>query len=106
MQRADGGNSMADNRMGSEAGTDLEAFERWVRARRLAPEQRLRFFVGWVERFLRLRAARKREDWQDTLSVFLEDLSQGQTRSWQLRQAADAVTLYCGCAAATGYSST
>ena len=41
-------------------------------------------------------AARTREDWQDTLRVFLENLSQGQTKSWQLRQAADAVTLYCG----------
>ena len=87
---------MADNRMGAEAETNLEAFEQWVRVRRLAPEQRLRFFVGWVERFLRLRAARRREDWQDTLRVFLEDLSQGQAKSWQLRQAADAVTLYCG----------
>lgn len=96
MQRVDSGNSMVENRMGSETGTDLAAFERWVRARRLAPEQRLRFFVGWVERFLRLRAARTPEDWQDTLRVFLEDLSQGQTKSWQLRQAADAVTLYCG----------
>ena len=53
MQRANGGNSMADNRMGAEAETNLEAFEQWVRVRRLAPEQRLRFFVGWVERFLR-----------------------------------------------------
>jgi len=28
--------------------------------------------------------------------VFLEDLGEGRTQSWQLRQAADAVTLYCG----------
>jgi hypothetical protein len=88
--------SLPEKRVSSAEKTDLEAFVRWVRERRLAPEQRMRFFVGWVERFLRLQAIRPREDWQDTLRVFLEDLGAGQTKSWQLRQAADAVTLYCG----------
>ena len=56
----------------------------------------MRFVVGWVERFLRLRATRPPEGWQDTLRVFLDDLSDGRTESWQLRQAAEAVSLYCG----------
>ena len=75
---------------------DLAAFQDWVRERRLAPEHRIRFVVGWVERFLRLRATRPREGWQDTLHVFLDDLGDGKIESWQLRQAADAVTIYCG----------
>jgi integron integrase len=33
--------------------------------------------------------------WRDTLRVFLEDLAEGQTPDWQIRQAADAVGLYC-----------
>ena len=79
-----------------QARSDQEAFGSWLAERRLVDERRIRYFVGWVERFLRLRAARPREAWQDTLRVFLEDLDEGQTQSWQLRQAADAVTLYCG----------
>jgi len=49
-----------------------------------------------VERFLRLRSTRPAESWHDTLRAFLEDLGNGRTLSWQLRQAGDAVTLYCG----------
>ncbi len=75
---------------------DLATFQDWVRERQLAPEHRIRFVVGWVERFLRLRATRPRENWQDTLRVFLDDLGDGKIESWQLRQAADAVTIYCG----------
>ena len=95
MQKGEKGNSLSESRVRS-GGMDLEAFEPWLRERRLAPEHRMRFLVGWVQRFLRLQATRPKEDWQDTLRAFLEDLSEGQTKSWQLRQAADAVTLYCG----------
>ena len=76
--------------------TELEAYEGWLRERRLASDHKVQFFVGWVERFLRLQSTRSAEAWQDTLRVFLEDLGEGRTQSWQLRQAADAVTLYCG----------
>ena len=96
MQIVKSAKSLPEKRVSSAEKTDLEAFVRWVRERRLAPENRMRFLVGWIERFLRLQAIRPREDWQDTLRVFLEDLGAGQTKSWQLRQAADAVTLYCG----------
>jgi hypothetical protein len=76
--------------------TELEAYEEWLRAKRLTADHKVRFFVGWVERFRRLRTTRAKEAWQDTLRVFLEDLGEGRTSSWQLRQAADAVTLFCG----------
>ena len=76
--------------------TGLEAYEGWLRERRLVAENKVRFFAGWVERFLRLQSTRPAEVWQDTLRVFLEDLGEGRTQSWQLRQAADAVTLYFG----------
>lgn len=36
------------------------------------------------------------EVWQDTLRAFLQDLEQGQVPDWQIRQAADSITLYCG----------
>ena len=71
-------------------------FADWLRRRRLAPEHRLPHFERWVVRFLRLARARPRESWQDTLRVFLEDLGQAGIPDWQIRQAADAVSLYCG----------
>ena len=82
--------------MEQERDTRLGNFTDWLRQRRLAPENRIPYLVCWVERFLRLSASRSREAWQDTLRVFLEDLGQGETPDWQIRQAADAVSLYCG----------
>jgi hypothetical protein len=75
---------------------ELEGFQEWLRGRRLAPDFRVPYYARWVQRFLRLRASRPRETWRDTLTVFLEDLGEGQCEPWHLRQAADAVTLYCG----------
>lgn len=75
---------------------DLDGFSGWLRERRLAPDNRIPYFVWWVERFLRLRLTRPRESWEDTLHVFLDDLGAGGTADWQVRQAADAVSLYCG----------
>ena len=46
--------------------------------------------------FRRLSQSRAPEDWHDPLRVFLKDLGEGQTPDWQIRQAADAVSLYCG----------
>ena len=80
----------------SDGNEDFPAFERWLRERKLAPEQRVRYFVAWVRRFVGLRATRPSEAWEDTLRVFLEDLGAGRTKGWQLRQAADAITLFCG----------
>jgi hypothetical protein len=75
---------------------ELEGFQESLRVRRLAPDYRLPYYARWVQRFLRLRASRPRETWRDTLTVFLEDLGEGHLEPWHLRQAADAVTLYCG----------
>ena len=74
----------------------LKGFADWLRERRLAPENRIPFFLRWVERFARLTRLRAGEEWQDTLRVFLEDLLEAQTPDWQIRQAGDAVSLYCG----------
>ncbi len=76
--------------------TRLTDFEHWLRQHRLVAENRIGFTLAWVKRFLRLRATRSGEGWRDSLEAFLRDLSEGQTFDWQLRQAADAVTLYCG----------
>lgn len=74
----------------------MDAFGQWLRDRRMAPEHRIPHFIRWVQRFQRLSRIRPREVWQDTLRVFLEDLDVGETPVWQIRQAAHAVTLYCG----------
>jgi hypothetical protein len=62
----------------------------------MARENRVPYFLKWVQRFLGMARARQGESWHDTLRVFLEDLEAGGTPDWQLRQAADAVSLYCG----------
>jgi len=76
--------------------SELEAYAVWLREKRMTSDHKIQFFVGWVERFLRLQSSRPNEAWGDTLRIFLEDLGEGLTRGWQLRQAADAVTLFCG----------
>jgi integron integrase len=76
--------------------SELEAYAVWLREKRMTFDHKIQFFVGWVERFLRLQSSRQNEVWQDTLRVFLEDLGEGRTKGWQLRQAADAVALFCG----------
>ena len=78
------------------ANRELAGFEDWLRQRRMTPAFQLPHFTRWVVRFLRLRGSRRRETWQDTLQVFLEDLGEGALKPWMVRQAADAVTLYCG----------
>ena len=45
---------------------ELEGFQEWLRARRLAPDFRVPYYARWVQRFLRLRASRRRETWRDT----------------------------------------
>ncbi len=74
----------------------LSGYATWLVHRRLASRHHTPYFVRWVERFLGMVRTRPRESWQDTLRVFLEDLSDGGLPDWQIRQAADAVGLYCG----------
>jgi integron integrase len=77
-------------------GGRLNGFGDWLRTRRLAPDFKIPHFERWVERFLRMSKTRPREDWHDTLRAFIEDLSVAHMPDWQIRQAADAVSLYCG----------
>ena len=76
-------------------GTHLTDFEKWLTEHRLLPEKRIGYAVGWVQRFLRARVGRPREEWRDTLSRFLRNLEGGSVEDWQLRQAAEAITIYC-----------
>jgi hypothetical protein len=80
----------------TESDGELDAFGRWLADRRLTQERRVRFYGGWVRRLLRLRAARPREAREDSLRVFLDDLAESGTLDWQVRQAAEVVTVYCG----------
>ena len=75
---------------------ELDAFSNWLTERGLARESRVRFFVGWVNRFVRFRATRSAETWQQSMNVFLQDLTAGATKDWQVRQAGEAITLFCG----------
>ncbi len=74
----------------------LASFAAWQRHGRLAPDHQVSFFVRLVERYLRLSKARPGEVWRDTPQIFLENLAEGQTPDWQIRQASGAVGLFCG----------
>ena len=74
----------------------MDGFAAWLRDRRMGADHQRPHQVRWVIRFLRLRESRPREVWSDSLRVFLDDLGEANCPSWQIRQAADAVTLYCG----------
>jgi len=75
---------------------ELAGFASWLRERHMARENRVPYFLRWVQRYLVVSRVRPGEPWHDTLRVFLEDLEEGGTPDWQVRQAADAVSLYCG----------
>ena len=70
-----------------------DAFEEWLRQHNLLPDSRIPYAIAWVERFLRLRTRLPRETWRDSLEAFLTDLGEGRVEDWQLRQAAEAITL-------------
>ena len=74
---------------------DLAGYEDWLRKRRLAPNHQISYFARWVRRFLRLNAERDRRFWRDTLEELQGDLRESDTPGWQIRQAGDAVGLYC-----------
>lgn len=82
--------------MADDESRSLSTFAQWLRDRRMAPDFRIPYFVRWVQRFQRLSRVRLREVWKETLRVFFEDLDEGGTPAWQIRQAAHAVSLYFG----------
>ena len=79
-----------------DRGDPAEGFAAWLREKRLASERSLPYMVRWVQRFLRLRETRPAESWKDTLEVFLDNLGEGGTKAWLIRQAEEAVRLFCG----------
>lgn len=81
---------------GMDKRADLDAYAEWLRRRRLTVDQRIPFFINWVRRFLRLQDGRKSGVWRDTLEELLSDLRESGVPAWQIRQADDAVSLYCG----------
>ena len=57
--------------MGQDERTEMEEFAVWLGDRGMATEDQTPHFGRWVQRFLRLRASRPKEVWEDTLRVFL-----------------------------------
>jgi len=74
----------------------LQPYADWLRRKHLAGDSQIPYLLLSLERFLRFKQARPTETWQDSLRVFIEDLDNGMTSDWQLRQAADAVSLFYG----------
>ena len=73
-----------------------QGFANWLREKGMAPDRQIHFLVRWVERFIRLWRTRPGDAWPDVQRVFLANLEGGQIPDWQIRQAADAVSLFCG----------
>jgi integron integrase len=74
---------------------DLQEFSLWLEKRSLAPSGQLRFFVMWVERFLRSASAGLNVSDKDRLMHFVDFLARDRhCEDWQREQASRAVTLY------------
>lgn len=85
-----------DNRSPRQpAPAPLNDFGVWLRQRRLAAENQIPHMVRWVARFQRHRHSLPNDTWTDALQAFLADLGEGRIPDWQIRQAGDAVRLYC-----------
>ncbi|MBT4099977.1 MAG: integron integrase, partial [Gemmatimonadetes bacterium] len=78
------------------ADRDLDHFHSWLLQYRPIAGEKAPHMVRWVERFLRSQRGQHFADWRDAQRSFLTDLGESELQAWQIRQAGDAITLYCG----------
>ena len=80
-----------------ESDRKLESFGRWLTARRLTQKRRVGYFVSWIRRFLRAPGDEAQRGMAGYAAGLPGGLGRGGDREdWQVRQAAEAVTLYFG----------
>ena len=78
------------------AQTELAEYGAWLLRWRLTLQHRIPFYLLWVKRASRLTTARGLRHWKDGLTLLLSDLAASEAPDWQLRQAAEAITLFHG----------
>ncbi len=73
----------------------LPEFQKYLSARRLAPERAIPFFVSWVSMFLSFADRNTYQDTDILIQQFLDHLKMRASKEdWQIRQAHQAVQLY------------
>jgi hypothetical protein len=74
---------------------NLAEFENFLKCNRLVPPEKARFYVYWVDRFLKYYQYRPSKPPAQTVSSYLETMeTDSRFADWQVKQAADAILLY------------
>ncbi len=75
--------------------TVLEGYLRFLREKDLALPKQQPYLVGWVRDFLLFAKGHGGYTFEQTLDMFLAEVGKrGNTKPWQIQQAADAVRIY------------
>jgi len=70
-------------------------FEEFLKRSRLVPPEKARFYVYWVDRFLKYYQNRPSKPLGQIVSSYLEAMeTDSRFAAWQVKQAADAILLY------------
>jgi hypothetical protein len=70
-------------------------FENFLKCNRLVPPEKARFYVYWVDRFLKYYQYRPSKPLAQIVSSYLETMeTDSRFADWQVKQAADAILLY------------
>ncbi|MFQ6126492.1 MAG: integron integrase [Candidatus Heimdallarchaeota archaeon] len=74
---------------------NLAEFEDFIKRFRLVPPKKTRFYVYWVERFIKYYKFRSSKPLKQTIAAYLETMeTDSRFAEWQVKQAADAILLY------------
>ena len=70
-------------------------FEDFLKSHRLVPPEKARFYVYWVDRFLKYYQYRPSEPLEQNIASYLETMeTDSRFADWQVKQAADAILLF------------
>ena len=74
---------------------NLVEFEDFLKSHRLVPPEKARFYVYWVDRFLKYYQYRPSEPLEQNIASYLETMeTDSRFADWQVKQAADAILLF------------
>lgn len=74
---------------------NLVEFEEFINRSRLVPPEKARFYVYWLDKFLKYYQHRPSKPFNQIVASHLETMeTDSRFAAWQVKQAADAILLY------------